>query len=285
MRLLDALHAGTEAGLSRLDAQWLLLHMLARPLHDRAWLLAHDNDTLRPEQERQFSALLARAAEGEPLGYLVGTQAFFGLDLQVDARVLLPRPDTETLVHWALDVLAGQTAPRVLDLGTGSGAVALAIQHQRPDARVTATDASVDALTVARANATRLQLPVQFLAGHWLAPISGRFDLIASNPPYIEDNDPHLAGLTHEPLSALTAGPDGLADLRCIVRDAPAHLRPGGWLLLEHGHNQADAVQTMLRDAGFQQVASRHDLAGIARCSGGQTDLQIDPHAAPTGQQ
>ncbi len=281
MRLLDAWQQGTTAGLSRLDAQWLLLHVLARPLHDRAWLLAHDHATLTPEQEHQFTALLARAAEGEPLGYLLGSQAFFGLELQVDARVLLPRPDTETLVHWALDVLAGQTAPSVLDLGTGSGAVALAIQHQRPDAHVTATDASADALAVARANAARLQLPLQFLSGHWFEPISGQFDLIVSNPPYIEDNDPHLAGLTHEPLSALTAGPDGLADLRTIVRDAPAHLRPGGWLLLEHGHNQSTAVQALLREAGFQQVGSRNDLAGIPRCSGGQ----IGPHAAPPGQQ
>lgn len=281
MRLLDAWQLGTQAGLSRLDAQWLLLHVLARPLHDRAWLLAHDHYPLLPEQQRQFTALLARAAEGEPLGYLLGSQAFFGLELQVDSRVLLPRPDTETLVHWALDMLGGQTAPSVLDLGTGSGAVALAIQHQRSDARVTATDASADALAVACGNATRLQLPVQFLLGDWLEAASGQFDLIVSNPPYIEDNDPHLAGLTHEPLSALTAGPDGLADLRTIVCDAPAHLRPGGWLLLEHGHNQADAVQTLLRNAGFQQVASRRDLAGMARCSGGQ----IDPHAAPTGQQ
>lgn len=270
MRLVDAWQHAQQAGLSRLDAQWLLLHVLDRPASDRAWLLAHDHDPLLPGQQQRFTALVARAAQGEPLGYLIGTQAFFGLELQVDARVLLPRPDTETLVHWALDTLAGQTQPRVLDLGTGSGAVALAIQRQRPDAQVTATDASTDALAVARANAARLQLPVQFLAGDWLAPVTGSFDLIASNPPYIEDDDPHLAGLTHEPLSALTAGPDGLADLRCIVRDAPARLRPGGWLLLEHGYNQADAVQALLLEAGFQQVASRNDLAGNARCSGGQ---------------
>jgi release factor glutamine methyltransferase len=281
MKLLDALKAGTAVGLSRPEAQWLLLHVLARPLHDRAWLLAHDHDTLTPAQSLQFSALLVRADQGEPLGYLVGTQAFFGLDLQVDGRVLLPRPDTETLVHWALNTLAGQTQPRVLDLGTGSGAVALAIQQQRPDAIVTATDASTDALTVARGNATRLGLPVQFLWGDWLAPVSGLFDLIVSNPPYIEDNDPHLAGLTHEPLSALTAGPDGLADLRCIVRDAPAHLRPGGWLLLEHGYNQSTAVQALLCEAGFQQVGSRTDLTGTLRCSGGQ----ISPQAAPAVQQ
>lgn len=281
MRLLDAWQLGTQAGLSRLDAQWLLLHVLARPLHDRAWLLAHDHAALTPEQEHQFTALLTRAAEGEPLGYLLGSQAFFGLELQVDSRVLLPRPDTETLVHWALDMLGSQTAPSVLDLGTGSGAVALAIQHQRPDARVTATDASADALAVARANAARLQLPVQFLSGDWFKAVSGQFDLIVSNPPYIEDNDPHLAALTHEPLSALTAGPDGLADLRCIVRDAPAHLRPGGWLLLEHGYNQSTAVQALLCEAGFQQVGSRTDLTGTLRCSGGQ----ISPQAAPAGQQ
>lgn len=284
MRLTDAWQHAQRSGLSRLDAQWLLLHVLDRPASDRTWLLAHDHDTLLPGQQQRLTALLARAAQGEPLGYLMGTQAFFGLELQVDARVLLPRPDTETLVHWALEVLAGPTensAPRVLDLGTGSGAVALAIQRQRPDAQVTATDASTDALAVARANAARLQLPVQFLAGDWLAPVTGSFDLIVSNPPYIEEDDPHLAGLTHEPLSALTAGPDGLADLRRIVRDAPARLRPGGWLLLEHGYNQAEAVQALLRETGFQQVASRNDLAGTARCSGGQIGL----HAAPPAQQ
>ncbi len=268
--LANALMRAARAGLSRMDAQWLLLHLLGRPLHDRAWLLTHDQDTLPADAEQALAPLLLRAAGGEPVGYLVGSQAFFGLELQVDARVLLPRPDTETLVRWALDLLPHRPDVQALDLGTGSGAVALAIQHQRPDARVTATDASVDALAVARANATRLGLPVQFLHGDWFMPVSGQFDVIAANPPYISDDDPHLAGLTHEPMSALTAGPDGLADLRRIVGGAPAHLRPGAWLVMEHGHDQAEAVRTLLGTAGFQQVASRRDLAGTERCTGGR---------------
>ncbi len=265
-----ALQAARTLGLDRLEAQQLLLHALGKSSVDRAWLLAHDTDVLTERVHSRFTALYTRRASGEPLAYVTGQQAFYGLDLQVDPRVLIPRPDTETLVDWALAAAAGMTTPRILDLGTGSGAIALAIRHQRPDAHVTAVDASHDALAVARANAARLQLNVDFRHGYWLDGIEGSFDLIVSNPPYIAADDAHLPGLTHEPQSALTSGTDGLDDLREIVSGAPAHLSPGGWLLLEHGWDQAAAVRGLLAGHGYTDVTSRNDLAGIERCSGGK---------------
>ena len=283
----QALAAARALGLERLDAQLLLLHALGKPADARAWLLAHDTDVLTEDAARQFQALSQRRTTGEPLAYIVGSKEFFGLELQVDSRVLVPRPDTETLVQWALDLLLATaiTPPLetpvvlevldVLDLGTGSGGVALAIAHSlqaasRP-ARLLAVDASTDALAVARANAERLGLKnVQFLESNWLQQVKGRFALIASNPPYIASADPHLAALTHEPLQALTAGADGLDDIRQIIAQAPAHLQPGGWLLLEHGYDQAGRVRELLASQGFEQVQSRQDLADIERCSGGQ---------------
>lgn len=270
MTLQQALTTALAQGLARIDAQMLLLHTLGRASDDRAWLITHDTDTLPPAAQEQFQALCQRRLAGEPVAYLTGTKAFYGLELQVDARVLDPRPDTETLVDWALEVLDGHPAPRLLDLGTGSGAIALALQHQRPDASVLAVDASEDALAVARANATRLGLAVQFRHGQWMEGLEGVFDAIVSNPPYIPAADPHLAALTHEPLQALASGADGLEDIRAIVAQAPAHLKPGGWLLLEHGWDQAPAVCTLLRSAGLEQVQGRKDLAGIVRCSGGR---------------
>ncbi|WP_342130019.1 peptide chain release factor N(5)-glutamine methyltransferase [Hydrogenophaga sp. OTU3427] len=268
----QALTDAQALGLARIDAQLLLLHTLGRDPNDRAWLLAHDTDTLTEAQAAQLAGLCQRRAAGEPVAYLTGGKAFYGLRLQVDARVLDPRPDTETLVDWALAVLQGQTAPRVVDLGTGSGAVALALQHQRPQAEVHAVDASAGALAVAQANAQRLGLPVRFWGGSWFQPLPAdvRFDAIVSNPPYVAEADPHLAALTHEPLSALTSGPDGLDDIRTIVAQAGTHLAPGGWLLLEHGHDQGAAVRALLQDAGFSAVNSRTDLAGLERCSGGR---------------
>lgn len=269
--LAQALQQAQQQGLARIDAQMLLLHACGRATGDRAWLLAHDTDPLPPEAAARWAALCARRQAGEPVAYLTGRKAFYGLDLAVDARVLDPRPDTETLVDWALEVLQGQAQPRLIDLGTGSGAIALALQHARPDAQVWALDASADALAVAQANAARLGLPVRCLQGQWLAGCTaGPFALIVSNPPYIAAHDPHLAALQHEPLSALVAGADGLDDLRTIVAQAPAHLQPGGWLLLEHGWDQADAVAALLRAAGFGAVRSRNDLGGNARCTGGQ---------------
>ena len=270
MTLQQALTTALAQGLARIDAQMLLLHTLGRATGDRAWLITHDTDTLPPAAQERFTALCQRRQAGEPVAYLTGTKAFYGLELQVDARVLDPRPDTETLVDWALEVLDGHPAPRLLDLGTGSGAIALALQHQRPDASVLAVDASEDALAVARANATRLGLAVQFRHGQWMEGLEGVFDAIVSNPPYIPAADPHLAALTHEPLQALASGADGLEDLRTLIAQAPAHLKPGGWLLLEHGWDQADAVSALLRSAGLEQVQGRKDLAGIVRCSGGR---------------
>ena len=270
MTLQQALTTALAQGLARIDAQMLLLHTLGRATGDRAWLITHDTDTLPPAAQERFTALCQRRQAGEPVAYLTGTKAFYGLELQVDARVLDPRPDTETLVDWALEVLKGHPAPRLLDLGTGSGAIALALQHQRPDATVLAVDASPDALAVAQANATRLGLAVQFRHGQWMEGLEGVFDAIVSNPPYIPAADPHLAALTHEPLQALASGADGLEDLRTLIAQAPAHLKPGGWLLLEHGWDQADAVSALLRSAGLEQVQGRKDLAGIVRCSGGR---------------
>ena len=264
----QALRAVAALGLDRLDAQLLLLHTLGRPVHERAWLLAHDGDTLPSDAWPALAALCTRRLAGEPVAYLLGEKEFHGLPLQVDARVLVPRPDTETLVDWALDVLQGRDRPTALDLGTGSGAIALALQHARPDAVVDAVDASADALAVARENARRLGLAVRFAQADWLAGAASGYDLIVSNPPYIAAGDPHLPALAHEPSSALVSGADGLDDLRRIVDDAPAHLAPGGWLLLEHGHDQAAAVRALLAAAGLEAAQSRPDLAGIERCSG-----------------
>jgi release factor glutamine methyltransferase len=268
MTVAQSLQEAARLGLARLDAQRLLLHALGREPEDRAWLLAHDTDAVPQVCAALFESLCRRSANGEPLAYLLGHQSFFGLDLQIDHRVLVPRPDTETLVEWALEKLG--PGARVLDLGTGSGAIALALKQTRPDARVDAVDASADALQVARINARRLGLEVHWRQAQWLDGADLGYDLIVSNPPYIALGDVHLPALAHEPLSALVAGADGLADLRQIAAAAPSHLRSGGWLLLEHGWNQAAAVRELLQAAKFSAVASRRDLAGIERCSGGQ---------------
>lgn len=270
MTLAEALSHAAGRGLERLDAQLLLLHALGRPDSDRAWLIAHDRDPLGAGAAEQFHALCDRRLQGEPVAYLLGHKEFHGLDLHVDPRVLVPRPDTETLVDWSLEAIEGVRAPRVIDLGTGSGAIALAIARERPDAIVQAVDASADALDVARENARRAGLDVSFHHGDWLAGRDDAFDLVVSNPPYVAEADPHLRDLRHEPRQALVAGPDGLDDLRKIVAQAPAHLARGGWLLLEHGWDQAGAVRELLARAGFANVGSRRDLAGIERCSGGR---------------
>lgn len=273
-----ALAQARQQGLERLDAQWLLCHVLAQT---PSWLMAHGDAPLAAGNTYSYEELVARRVLGEPLAYLVGEKEFYGLTLHVNPDVLVPRPDTETLVDWALSLIpesqpSHQAEPlHVLDLGTGSGAIALAIQQHRPWVLVTASDASEAALQTAMDNAQRLQLPVRFVHGHWLAPwtkgtTTERFDIIASNPPYIADADPHLATLGHEPLSALTAGPDGLSDLQTLVAQAPHHLNAGGWLLLEHGYNQHLAVQTLLKEAGFTHINTQTDLAGQPRCTGGQ---------------
>jgi release factor glutamine methyltransferase len=266
VKIADALRRARAAGVARLDAQRLLEHHAGRP---REWLIAHDDEDLDAAMAARYTADLERRAGGMPLAYLVSEREFHGLVLKVSPAVLVPRPETELLVDWALALLPPGAA--VVDLGTGSGAIALALAHARPDARLTATDASAAALAVAQANAERLALALDCVAGSWWQPLAGRrFDVALSNPPYIAGDDPHLAALQHEPRGALTPGGDGLAALREIVAGAPAHLVDGGWLLLEHGFDQAPAVQRLLAAAGFDAIETRADLAGLPRASGGR---------------
>jgi release factor glutamine methyltransferase len=268
----DLLDEAARTGAARRDAQHWLAHLLAQPRH---WLLAHDGDAVAPGVQARFAEGCARLAAGMPLAYLTGCREFHGLMLQVTPGVLVPRPDTETLVDGALKRLeaisAAQPQPAVLDLGTGTGAVALAIKHSWPTAQVTATDLDAQAVQLARRNGERLGLDIEVLQGDWFAPVPGRrFHLIVSNPPYIAGGDPHLAALAHEPRGALVSGSSGLQALAHLVRNAAAHLADGGWLLLEHGWDQADAVGRMLAGAGFTDVRSEQDLAGQRRCSGGR---------------
>ena len=281
----SALQRARQMGLPPTDAERLLLHVLGPTAKGRAWLRAHDTDPITPAAQAQHQRLCERRADDEPLAYLVGERAFYGLTLQVDARVLDPRPDTETLVDWALDHLPANAPCQVADLGTGSGAIALALLSQRPQAQVLGVDASPEALTVAAANAARLELPLVTALGHWFGGLqpfgapalpawvragSPWLDVVVSNPPYIAQHDPHLPALRHEPRGALVSGQDGLDDLRQIVHAAPLHLKPGGWLLLEHGFDQATAVAALLRARGFEAVTTRKDLAGLDRCTGGR---------------
>jgi release factor glutamine methyltransferase len=268
----EALAAARALGVDRLDAQWLLAHHLGRP---RSWLLAHDTDTLPAEVAAAVLDDLQRRASGVPLAYLTGRREFHGLDLRVTPDVLDPRPDTEILVDWALELLAGELSvfetPQVVDLGTGSGAIALAVKHGCTRAKVRALEASAAALAVARANGERLGLDVGWLAGDWWSGLPPPpVHLALSNPPYIAAGDPHLPALRHEPVAALTPGGDGLAALTAIVAGASGQLLPGGWLLLEHGFDQAEAVRRQLAAAGFERIGTRRDLAGHERCSGGR---------------
>ena len=266
MRIREALAQAHAASVARLDAQWLLCHLLARP---RTWLLAHDDEPLPAAALSAWPALLARRADGEPLAYVTGEREFCGLVLQVTPAVLVPRPETELLVRWALECLHTAPAPSAIDLGTGSGAIALALLKARPGVDMLATDVSANALAVAGANAQRHALPLRLSQGDWWgAAGQARFGLAVSNPPYIAAGDPHLAALAHEPLMALGAGADGLDALRQLVAGAPTHLLPGAWLLLEHGHDQGGAVQSLLRGRGFGPPHTRHDLADMPRCTG-----------------
>ena len=263
--------AQARAAIDVVDAEHLLLHVLARP---RSWLFAHADDAVADAEAAAFRALVERRAQGEPVAYLTGTQGFWSLELAVTPATLIPRPETERLVELALERLPAGVAVRVADLGTGSGAIALAIARERPQAQVIATDASAAALDVARANAERNRVRnVQFRQGDWLAPLAGeRFDLIASNPPYIADGDPHLSAgdLRFEPPTALSSGADGLDAIRVIVRAARARLQPGGWLLLEHGWDQGDAVRALLQGGGYGDVATEQDLEARDRISLGR---------------
>jgi release factor glutamine methyltransferase len=270
LRIDEALRAA-RARIDASDAELLLAYALGA---SRSWLFAHATDLLPDERHARFEDLVARRAGGEPVAYLVGHRGFWSLDLRVTPDTLIPRPETELLVELALERLPRGQAARVADLGTGSGAIALAIARERPQARVVATDASAGALAVARENAEAHRLDnVEFRFGAWAEPLgSERFDLIASNPPYIADADPHLGqgDLRFEPRSALAAGIDGLDDIRLIARAAPSYLVDGGWLLLEHGLDQGVAVRSLLAGAGFRDVETRQDLEARDRVTIGR---------------
>ncbi len=261
---------GEEA---RRDAEWLLCHAAKR---NRAFLFAHATDALEPAIARAYAELIERRRAGEPVAYLTGTRGFWTLDLIVTPATLIPRPETELLVEAALARLPSPTSTplHIADLGTGSGAIALALASERPDARVTATDQSADALHIARENAARLELfNLRFLQGDWFTPLAGeRFHLIASNPPYIAEGDAHLSqgDLRFEPPAALSSGADGLDAIRTLIANAPAHLHANGWLLLEHGHDQGCAVRERLHLAGFTEVATLADMEGRDRTTLGR---------------
>lgn len=258
--------AGAKAGIDAREARLLLAEASG---FSQASLAASPEAELPFEVENAFRDLVARRAAGEPVAYILGRREFYGLDLVVNPSVLVPRPETELLVDLALERGPGS----VLDLGTGSGAIALAVKKQRPAAKVVAVEADLAALVTAQRNAARLGLAVDFRHGRWFEPVAGeRFDLVLSNPPYVAEDDPHLPALRHEPRTALVSGVDGLDALREIARNVAEFLRPGGWVLLEHGYDQAAAVRQLLATAGLANPASWPDLSGIARVSGARLE-------------
>jgi release factor glutamine methyltransferase len=259
---------GQDKREARLEARVLAAHAWQV---DHAWLIAHDTDPLTDAQSTAFETLLARRLTGEPVAYLVGTREFYGRPFRVSPDVLIPRPDTELLVDLALARIPVDQAMDVLDLGTGSGCIAITLALERPHARVTAVDRSAAALVIARHNAGILNARVAFLPSDWFGALVGRrFGLIVSNPPYVPAADPHLTrgDVRFEPLSALAAGEHGLVDLLHLITAARAHLEPGGTLLLEHGHDQSEAVVGLLQNSGYAHPQSWSDLADILRVSG-----------------
>lgn len=251
------------------EARSLLADVLGR---DRVWLESHRDDPIAPELASRFAALVGRRAAGEPVAYLLGRREFYGRDFIVSPAVLIPRPETELLVEWALEAAAGLVSPRILDLGTGSGCIAVTLALERPDAQVTATDVSPEALEIARRNAARLGARVEFAHGDWFSAVgSDRFNLVVANPPYVASEDPHLrAGdLRFEPPNALASGPEGMDAIRLILAGASAHLARGGWLAIEHGFDQGPACIRAFSDAGLYGVRQMKDLAGLARMTTG----------------
>ncbi len=269
---LDAIDA-------RFEAQLLLQHLLSV---NRAWLIAHENDTLAADVQAEFEQLINRRANGEPIAYIVGSREFYGLNLEVTPATLIPRPDTEILVDAALNKIPADKSLQILDLGTGTGAIALAIAQQRPQTQVTAVDASQAALEVAISNSKQLHIAnIHFLLSDWFNNLNGRlFDVIVSNPPYIENSDAHLnqGDLRFEPASALASGADGLDDTRCIIDSCLLHLKPQGWLMLEHGYNQAAAVADLMAQIGLVNIETFKDLGGNDRVTIGKNPLIVSTH-------
>ncbi|MCW8827473.1 MAG: peptide chain release factor N(5)-glutamine methyltransferase [Gammaproteobacteria bacterium] len=255
----------------RLDAELLLCHLLGQ---SRTYLFTWPERALTPEQARALEALLVRREAGEPVAHILGRREFWSLELAVSADTLIPRPETELLVEAALAHIPQDALWHIADLGTGSGAIALAIASERPLCRITAVERSEAALAVARRSGRRLGLSnVEFVAGSWFEPLVGRrFEVILSNPPYIRQGDPHLqqGDVRFEPLTALVSGEDGLEDIRHLITHAPSHLARGGWLLLEHGYDQGEAVVALLRERGFAAVEDRADLQGHGRVAVGR---------------
>jgi release factor glutamine methyltransferase len=266
-------HTTAEPESARFEAQLLLQHALNV---NRAWLLAHANDALSTKDFATFETLINRRIAGEPIAYILGYREFYGLKLTVSPHTLIPRPDTETLVETALAKMPDHQPLSVCDLGTGTGAIGLAIANNRPMAKVTAVDFSEHALAIARQNAKHLMLVnCHFLQSHWFSALNEQqFDLIVSNPPYIEAQDPHLnqGDLRFEPLSALASGKDGLEDIRQIIDQAPSHLKPNGWLIIEHGFQQAAMVSDLFKNRHFTDISHALDLAGIQRVTLGKFD-------------
>ncbi len=266
----EALNAAQQAT-DRIEARVLLREVLNQ---SDAYLLAHGEDTLTAEQAQQYVALVVRRVAGEPVAYLTGRREFHGREFRVTPAVLIPRPETELLVELALQRVPAGTPVHVLDLGAGSGCIGITIAAERPQAQVTLVDASEAALEIARANAAQWAPGnTRLLHSDWFsAVVSERYDLIVANPPYVAEGDIHLqqGDLRFEPHAALAAGADGLNDLRRIIAQAPRHLRAGGWLLLEHGYDQAAACAQLLVAAGLKDVFNAPDLAGIPRVSGGR---------------
>jgi release factor glutamine methyltransferase len=278
-----ALAEARARGVASLDAQLLLARVRAVT---RSALIAGAEHELSRAEEQRWRVWRDRRAAGEPLAYLLGEKEFHGLLLEVTPDVLVPRPETELLVEWASSLLApvvaartgrGDAAPRVVDLGTGSGAIALALKRLCPEAEIVATDASAAALAVARRNADRHGLAIELLGGPWWIAVAGGppFDIAVANPPYVAAGDPHLEELRHEPIVALSPGADGLDALRAIVAGAAAHLAPGGWLVVEHGFDQGAAVRALFSAADFAAIETRRDLAGHERATAGRRTATV----------
>jgi release factor glutamine methyltransferase len=278
-----AVALGLNADEARLEARILAAHALGV---GRAWLIAHDRDQLGDHQAAAIEALLARRLDGEPVAYILGEREFYGRSFRVTPATLIPRPETEHLVEAALQRMPTQQPIDVLDIGTGSGCIAITLKLERPAWQVTAVDISQPALAVAQSNAACLGAEVAFIESDLFSALAGRrFDLIVSNPPYVAAEDGHLGqgDVRFEPLHALASGPEGLNAIRQIVKSAPTHVLPGGWLMLEHGWDQGEAIGKLLTQAGFAEVFLERDLARQARVSGGRMGYHSSPQAKEGG--